>query len=100
MHPGRTITYGVSTGAHVRATNVELTPEVTRFTIGQSRFSTRLPGTHSISNILAAVAVATAFDMRVEDMVDIVAALAPEKMRGRLSYWRGVLIIDDCYDSN
>ena len=96
VHSGRTITYGFSEQADVRATDVE----AQAFTVNGVRFRTSLSGRHSISNILAGIAVATLFDLAPADLVDSIARLAPGKMRGERSEWRGVTILNDAYNSN
>ena len=58
MHPGRTITFGLSEGADVRAEQVEITAEGVRFEVQGVRFESRLMGRHSILNLLAGIAVA------------------------------------------
>jgi UDP-N-acetylmuramoyl-tripeptide--D-alanyl-D-alanine ligase len=100
VHRGRTITYGFCETADVRATEVEMNAEGAQFTAGGVRFRTNLTGRHAISNALAGLAVASAFDTDFRDLVEPVARLAPGKMRGERSHWRGITILNDCYNSN
>ena len=99
-HVGRTVSYGFSADADVRATDVEMNAEGAAFTAGGVRFRTVLTGGHSISNILAGLAVASVFDINFEDLVEAVAGLAPGEMRGERTQWRGVTVLNDSYNSN
>jgi UDP-N-acetylmuramoyl-tripeptide--D-alanyl-D-alanine ligase len=99
-HAGRTVTYGFSTHADVRATDVEMRAEGAAFTANGVRFRTVLTGRHSVSNILAGLAVASVFEIQFEELVAAVAGLAPGEMRGERSHWRGVTVLNDSYNSN
>jgi UDP-N-acetylmuramoyl-tripeptide--D-alanyl-D-alanine ligase len=100
VHRGRVITYGFSPDADVRVTNAQIGSESVAFTVEGVRFESNLAGRHSISNILAGLAVARAFELDFHSLVDAVRALAPGKMRGERSQWRGITILDDSYNSN
>jgi UDP-N-acetylmuramoyl-L-alanyl-D-glutamate--2,6-diaminopimelate ligase len=60
----RVITYGIDAAAEIRATDLVLAPNGTRFTVrwsdGSKRLSLRLPGRFNVSNALAAFAVGLA----------------------------------------
>ena len=99
-HSGRTLTYGFSASADLRATELKVEAEGASFTVCGVRFETRLIGRHSVSNILAGLAVATLFDFDIRQLARTVAALAPGKMRGERRSWRGITILDDCYNAN
>ena len=76
-HPGRTILYGQSPDAQVRAEDVEYargdgSPGV-RFRVGAVRFESALTGRHSVSNLLAGIAVAGVY------------GIAPERLRDKSS---------------
>jgi UDP-N-acetylmuramoyl-tripeptide--D-alanyl-D-alanine ligase len=92
-HKGRTLTYGFSTAADIRV-------EGDGFTVQGVRFETSLSGRHSISNILAGIAVASLFGIPAEELVAAVAALTPGKMRGERKVWRGATVLNDSYNSN
>ena len=94
------MSYGFSADADVRATDVEMNAEGAAFTAGGVRFRTVLTGRHSISNILAGLAVASVFDIKFADLVQAVAGLAPGEMRGERTQWRGVTVLNDSYNSN
>jgi UDP-N-acetylmuramoyl-tripeptide--D-alanyl-D-alanine ligase len=64
------------------------------------RFQTTLSGRHSVSNILAGIAVASLFGIEAGQLVSAVAALSPGKMRGERKVWRGATVLNDSYNSN
>lgn len=99
-HPGRSILYGQSQRAELRAHDVQSTPDGTRFHVGPVRFETTLTGRHNVSNILASLATASAFGVAPDRLVDRVRALVPPKMRGERLTHNGILIFNDCYNSN
>jgi UDP-N-acetylmuramoyl-tripeptide--D-alanyl-D-alanine ligase len=103
-HKGRTVLYGQSPAAQVRAEDVEYsrgdgTPGV-RFRVGPVRFESALTGRHSVSNVLAAIAVAGVYGIAPERLREKVKQLMPAKMRGERIEHNGVLIYNDCYNSN
>ena len=71
-HQGRTILYGQSpSSASVRAEDVEVfARDGVRFRVGDVRFESALTGRHSVSNILAGIAVAGVY------------GIAPERLTG------------------
>jgi len=98
--PGTKITFGIDHPADVRAEQVVFGKIATTFRVAGAGFETSLPGRHSVLNILAGIAVARVYGIPAGELVDSVAHLKPGKMRGeRLSY-RGILILNDSYNSN
>ena len=57
-HSGRTIFYGQTEKADVRADDVKPTLDRLRFRVGETAFDTALTGRHNLSNVLAGIAVA------------------------------------------
>ena len=100
VHPGRTITFGLSEGADVRAEQVELTTEGVRFQVNGVRFESQLMGRHSILNLLAGIAVAGLYDIRPEQLTEVVRGLSAGSMRGQRFIHNDILILNDCYNSN
>jgi UDP-N-acetylmuramoyl-tripeptide--D-alanyl-D-alanine ligase len=103
----RTVFFGESPDATVRAENIHLTADGRpRFTLctpqGSAEVTMRLYGEHHVSNALAAAAVARELGMPVGE---IATALAEA---GALSRWRmevveradGVRIVNDAYNAN
>jgi UDP-N-acetylmuramoyl-tripeptide--D-alanyl-D-alanine ligase len=100
------IFYGISSHAHIRATDVEQTVEGIRFTLilPESRITIELsvPGYFMVSNALAAAAVGYILNI---DEKEIKQALEKdfEPAPGRMCIHRlidGVRIIDDTYNAN
>jgi UDP-N-acetylmuramoyl-tripeptide--D-alanyl-D-alanine ligase len=98
-HPGRSVLYGQSPAADVRAEEVEYTDGV-RFRVGEVRFESALAGRHSVSNLLAGIAAAGVYGIPPAKLTERVRNLLPGKMRGQRLHHRGVLVYDDCYNSN
>jgi UDP-N-acetylmuramoyl-tripeptide--D-alanyl-D-alanine ligase len=99
-HRGRTILYGQSAGADVRAEDVEYSLDGVRFRVGSTHFATALTGRHSVSNVLAGIAVAGLYGIEPERLTAVVENLRPGKMRGERFHHRGILVYNDCYNSN
>jgi UDP-N-acetylmuramoyl-tripeptide--D-alanyl-D-alanine ligase len=99
-HAGRTIFFGQSAAAQVRAEDVEYSLDGARFRVGATKFSTALIGRHNVSNILAGIAVAGLHGIGPDLLVEPVRQLLPGKMRGERFHHNGVLVYNDCYNSN
>lgn len=100
IHPGRTITFGIDQPADVRAEAVEFLEDGARFRVRDVEFETRLIGRHNVLNILAGVAAAGLYGMEPDRLRDAVASLTRPKMRGEQFTFQGVLVYNDCYNSN
>jgi UDP-N-acetylmuramoyl-tripeptide--D-alanyl-D-alanine ligase len=99
-HRGRTITFGLSEGADVRAENVQSTAAGVQFSVNGVRFQSPMLGRHSIVNLLAGMAVAGLYGIRPEQLTGVVAELQSGSMRGQQFQHEGILILNDCYNSN
>jgi UDP-N-acetylmuramoyl-tripeptide--D-alanyl-D-alanine ligase len=100
MHTGRAITFGFSEGADVRATDIALSAEGTRFRVEGVDFKTTLAGRHGVLNLVAGMAVARVFEIPLERLRDAVATFTIGKMRGERLERHGIIIWNDCYNSN
>ncbi len=100
VHSGRSILYGFSAGAEVRAENVELSEDGAKFRAVGVDFESPLAGRHGIRNVLAAISAARALGIEAASLRDAVRALRPGHMRGERSEKNGVTIINDCYNAN
>jgi UDP-N-acetylmuramoyl-tripeptide--D-alanyl-D-alanine ligase len=107
VHPGRSLTFGLSEGADIRAEEVvsisrggSAHADGTRFRALGIEFETGLVGRHAVMNLLAAIAVATVFHIAPARMRDAVAAFTAGKMRGERTEHNGIVIWNDCYNSN
>jgi UDP-N-acetylmuramoyl-tripeptide--D-alanyl-D-alanine ligase len=99
-HHGRSILYGQSRESEIRAEDVRYELDRTRFRVADVAFETPLTGRHNVSNILAGIATASVFGVAVSRLVEHVAQLQPAKMRGERITHNGILIYNDCYNSN
>jgi UDP-N-acetylmuramoyl-tripeptide--D-alanyl-D-alanine ligase len=99
-HPGRTVTFGFSECAGVRAEAVDLGAAGTRFRALGVDFETGLTGRHAVSNLLAAIAVAQVFEIAPERLQEPVRTFTIGKMRGERLEHRGIVVWNDCYNSN
>ena len=104
--PGRVATFGTSPAASVRAMDVRdhgvsgtearvVTPQ------GQADVRVPVPGRGPLFNVLAATAVALAYDVPLASIVERAAGLAAAPRRGEvIRLGRGVVLIDDSYNSS
>jgi UDP-N-acetylmuramoyl-tripeptide--D-alanyl-D-alanine ligase len=103
---GRVLTFGLSSGAHFRAENIQdrgaegsvfdlVTPQ------GRTPLELSLPGRHSICNALAAMAAASVWGIGVEEAGGVLPRLESGEMRGRLlRFAPGFAVINDSYNCN
>jgi UDP-N-acetylmuramoyl-tripeptide--D-alanyl-D-alanine ligase len=99
-YAGRTVRYGQSPQADVRGEDITYSLEGSTFRVGTTVFTSTLTGRHSVSNLLAGIAVAGVYGIRPEQLHGTVQTLLPGKMRGERIHHRGVLVYNDCYNSN
>jgi UDP-N-acetylmuramoyl-tripeptide--D-alanyl-D-alanine ligase len=100
VHGGRTVLFGLSPDADVRAEDLHMTETGARFRVDSVQFESALAGVHGVRNILAGIAVAQLFGIATEDLREAVRGLAPGKMRGERFTYKGITILNDCYNSN
>ncbi|MGA2212026.1 MAG: UDP-N-acetylmuramoyl-tripeptide--D-alanyl-D-alanine ligase [Bryobacteraceae bacterium] len=100
IHPGRCITFGIEPGADLRAEHVQLSDHGVSFTVQVVPFESALIGRHSVLNILAGLAVASLYGLGLAQLTAVVKDLAAPSMRGQRLVHDGVVILDDCYNSN
>ncbi len=106
IHSGRSILFGFSEGAEVRAEDFRMCQGGAHFRCLGVDFETPLAGRHGVSNVLAAIAVARELGIAPERLRDAVKTLATGKMRGerferRLSdSSEAITVINDCYNAN
>jgi UDP-N-acetylmuramoyl-tripeptide--D-alanyl-D-alanine ligase len=100
VHPGKVVTYGQSEGADVRAEDVRFSEDGLAFRVGATRFESSLTGRHSVSNLLAGIAVAGIYGIAPGRLADRVRNIQPGKMRGERFRHNGILVFNDCYNSN
>lgn len=104
-HQGRTITFGFSDHATVRAKNVEPWPLPVRFTLvvegKETTVQLHVPGRFQVLNALAAAATAHALGISSELIVKGLAKFKPASMRMQTHVRAdGVVLINDAYNAN
>ena len=99
-HSGRSITFGFSETADVRAESAEFAADGSRFRALGVDYKTSLTGRHAVMNLLAALAVAVALRIAPERLREAVQSFAVGKMRGEKLEHNGILVWNDCYNSN
>lgn len=100
VHPGPVITYGLGRDAMIRAERTRQQPEKVEFDAAGVHFCSKLTGVHGILNILAGLATASVWGIRLAELAEVVSAIEPGRMRGERRVWNGITIFDDCYNSN
>ncbi len=100
IHPGKSITYGLSAAANVRAENVEYLPDGARFQCSGATFTIPLSGRHGVQNALAGIATAQVFAIKPAELVDAARTIPIGKMRGERLEHNGITIINDAYNAN
>jgi UDP-N-acetylmuramoyl-tripeptide--D-alanyl-D-alanine ligase len=103
---GRTVTFGESPAADVRAVDIQDRGlDGTSATVvspsGTARFVSPLLGRANLANVLAATAVATECGVPIELVRDRVAAVGPADRRGAVRRLRDdITVVDDSYNSS
>ena len=101
IHPGRSILYGTHEDAELRATEIAYNANGCEFTLGAAgRFQCPLPARGGLMTALAALATAHAFDLDPANSKDAIATLKSPSMRLQRIERDGMVIWDDCYNSN
>ncbi len=101
----RAIYYGFGEGLNVRAEDVnEAGLEGSRFTIvaggERTKVYLHLIGRHNVLNALAAVSVGLRSGMKLAECAEALQELRPAGKRGEVIEFRGVRLVNDCYNSN
>jgi UDP-N-acetylmuramoyl-tripeptide--D-alanyl-D-alanine ligase len=99
-HAGRSVTFGFAADADVRAEAAAFGAEGTRFRVAGVDYETGLVGRHAVSNLLAALAVAREFGIAPQRLREPVRTFAVGSMRGERLEHQGILVWNDCYNSN
>jgi UDP-N-acetylmuramoyl-tripeptide--D-alanyl-D-alanine ligase len=100
IHPGPAVTFGFRESADVHPDSVEYSSDGVRFRVGGIDFESSFVGRHGVMNLLAGLAVARVFGIAPQRLHEAVRELRPAKMRGERLTHDGVLILNDCYNSN
>jgi UDP-N-acetylmuramoyl-tripeptide--D-alanyl-D-alanine ligase len=101
----KVVTFGAGPEADVQATEIEdLGLEGMAFVIvaGRERRACRLAllGRHNVSNAVAAAAVGLEAGVELSECVAALEAMRPPDARGQVLRLGGVVLVNDCYNSN
>ena len=105
LHDGKIITFGESTSADVRATDIEIREGRPHFDLvtsaGRAAVGLRIVGIHQVANALAAAAVATTLGASIDLIAGALStAELHSKWRMEISEITGVVLINDSYNSS
>ena len=104
--PGRVATFGIGAEAEVTATEVEElglegTRALVRTPVGATAVTTPLLGLGNLANVLAAITVALQLQVPLAAIPERVSAVDAPPHRGQIRRLaRGVVVVDDSYNSN
>ena len=105
LHDGKIITFGESTAADVRATDIEIREGRPHFDLvtsaGRAAVGLRIVGIHQVANALGAAAVATTLGASIDLIAGALStAELHSKWRMEISEITGVVLINDSYNSS
>jgi UDP-N-acetylmuramoyl-tripeptide--D-alanyl-D-alanine ligase len=102
--PGRTLAFGITESADVRATDIVPRRDATEMMLHAGGRSVplrlRTVGRHNISNALAAAAAATALAVPLETVKAGLEGFRPVPLRSELREIQGRTVLADCYNAN
>lgn len=105
LHKGQVISFGETTSADVRATDVEIREGRPHFDLvtsaGRAAVGLRVVGVHQVANALAAAAAATALGATIDQIaVALSTADTRSKWRMEIQELRNIVLINDSYNSS
>lgn len=103
----RVVSFGLSSNADVRAANLHPNDrQGATFGLilpGRARptgVRLKVHGSHNITNALAAAVVGHVLGLSGAGIAEGLARFRPASMRSQVTTWRGVCVINDCYNAN
>jgi UDP-N-acetylmuramoyl-tripeptide--D-alanyl-D-alanine ligase len=105
LHSGVTMTFGETTSADVRATDIEIREGRPHFDLvtpaGRASVALRIVGIHQVSNALAAAAIATNLNISIDLIAGALStAELHSKWRMEISELDGLVLINDSYNAS
>jgi len=105
LHSGKLLTFGESTSADIRATDIEIREGRPHFDLvtsaGRAAVGLRIIGIHQVANALAAAAAATALGASIDQIaVALSTADLRSKWRMEIDEISNVILINDSYNSS
>ena len=105
LHKGEVISFGETTAADIRATDIEIREGRPHFDLvtpaGRAAVGLRIVGIHQVANALAAAAAATALGASIDQIaVALSTAELHSKWRMEIHELRNIVLINDAYNSS
>jgi UDP-N-acetylmuramoyl-tripeptide--D-alanyl-D-alanine ligase len=105
LHKGVTVTFGETTGADVRATDIEIREGRPHFDLvtpaGRASVGLRIVGIHQVANALAAAAIATKLNISIDLIAGALStAELHSKWRMEIAELNGLVLINDSYNAS
>jgi len=105
LHNGATVTFGETTKADIRATDIEIREGRPHFDLvtpaGRASVGLRIVGIHQVSNALAAAAIATNLNISIDLIAGALStAELHSKWRMEISELDGLVLINDSYNAS
>ncbi|HEY7334701.1 MAG TPA: UDP-N-acetylmuramoyl-tripeptide--D-alanyl-D-alanine ligase [Bryobacteraceae bacterium] len=97
---GAVVFYGQSPEAGVRAEDVQYSSDGVKFRVDGVAFESSLMGRHGVSNLLAGIATAGVHGIAPGRLAARIKTFDVGKMRGKRFHHEGILVYNDCYNSN
>ncbi|MCD5383698.1 UDP-N-acetylmuramoyl-tripeptide--D-alanyl-D-alanine ligase, partial [candidate division WOR-3 bacterium] len=95
----RVIRFGLKNG-DVRAEDIEITEDGSRFRVDDDRFFIPLFGRHNIYNALVAIIIGDILEVEREETLSALKEATPIKGRDAIIHTSGITLIDSSYNSN
>ena len=105
LHTGVTVTFGETTEADIRATDIEIREGRPHFDLvtpaGRASVGLRIIGIHQVANALAAAAIATNLNISIDLIAGALStAELHSKWRMEISELDGLVLINDSYNAS
>lgn len=105
LHSGATVTFGETTSANIRATDIEIREGRPHFDLvtpaGRASVALRIVGIHQVSNALAAAAIATNLNISIDLIAGALStAELNSKWRMDIAELDGLALINDSYNAS
>jgi UDP-N-acetylmuramoyl-tripeptide--D-alanyl-D-alanine ligase len=97
---GKVVTYGMDDPADFRAEDIVIDADGVSFAVQGVQVKSGLVGRHSVSNILAALALGAEWGIDLQGGAEAIAKVVPLGRRLAVVKLRVITLIDDCYNSN
>jgi UDP-N-acetylmuramoyl-tripeptide--D-alanyl-D-alanine ligase len=105
LHKGEIVSFGETTGADIRATDIEIREGRPHFDLvtpaGRAAVGLRIVGIHQVANALAAAAAASVLGASIDQIaVALSTAELHSKWRMEIHEFRNIVLINDAYNSS